>query len=140
VASNAGKRLEKLAKSLDAIAQKNKRHHFVVVQLGEDAVLRVEALAEEGVIRDGDDVQTVSIPWTVRELRGATHIPEGSADDPYADPRERTKIGGQVSMQESDLASSQGLDLPPGDQQQRWKDHERKIEMDGQRYKGTSSH
>jgi hypothetical protein len=138
MASNAGKRLEKLAKSLDAIAQKNKRHHFVVVQPGEDELKLMYDLHTAGIVKEGDDIQPVSIPWTVRQLQGATHIPEGSADDPYGDPRER-QTGTERGAEMSAMASSQGLDLPPGDQVQRWKDHERRIEMEGQRYKGPNA-
>jgi hypothetical protein len=135
--SNAGKRLEKLEKLLDTIATKNKRHHFVVVDADGDADKHVALLAESGIIKDGDDVQVIPVAWRVHELRGQAYIPEGSTDDPLADPRTRPGAAEREGRDggRGDNASSPRLDPPP-DQVQRWRDHERRLEMDGTRYQG----
>ena len=41
--------------------------------------------------RQAGDFGLTSIPWTVRALKGSTYIPEGSDDDPYADPRTKSR-------------------------------------------------
>lgn len=150
MATNAGKRLERLEKLLDSIATKNKQHHFVLVCEGETAQEKIDELARNNTIQDGDDLQTISIPWKPKRLKGSEHIPEGSADDPLADPlgKGEYEIGGIQGSQSSRYgygsgiganAPSQALDrLPTADHLARWKAHEQVIERAGERYKGDT--
>jgi hypothetical protein len=144
MASNAGKRLELLKKQLAELQAKDKGFHFVVIQPGETESERVEALELAGTISPGDEYQPIHIPWKVNNLKGSTYIPEGSADDPLADPLiKQGKVSGgeyEYGVGLRATASSPTLDpLPTWEQQERWKKHEQQIERDGQRYKGPTS-
>jgi hypothetical protein len=144
MASNAGKRLDRLEKLLDSIATKSRQYHFVIIQPGETFDERLESLFAGGTIHEGDECQPVEIPWTVKPLKGSTYIPEGSLDDPLADPLTRKGIkledGYEVGVGLPATASSPALDpLPTHEQQERWRKHEQQIERDGQRYKGPSA-
>jgi hypothetical protein len=141
VASNAGKRLELLKKQLAELQAKDKGFHFVVIQPGETESERVEALELAGIISPGDEYQPITIPWKVNPLKGTTYIPEGSADDPLADPLTRKGIkledGYEIGVGLRATASSPTLDpLPTHEQQERWKRHEAEISRSGQRYEG----
>jgi hypothetical protein len=143
MASNAGKRLDRLEKLLDSIATKNKQHHFVIIQPGETTDQRLAELDAAGIISPGDDIQTVNIPWIVNQLKGQSYIPEGSADDPLADPLLRKgavepdgsyEIGTGSGI--GAIASNPSPDLPPAERLEAWRRHERDIELSGQRYQG----
>jgi 5,10-methenyltetrahydromethanopterin hydrogenase len=141
VASNAGKRLDRLEKLLDSIATKNKQHHFVIIQPGETTDQRLAELDAAGIISPGDDIQTVEIPWTVNQLKGQSYIPEGSMDDPLADPLIRQGRVAEGNEYEygvgiRDNASNPSPDLPPAERLEAWRRHERDIELSGQRYQG----
>jgi hypothetical protein len=148
MASNAGKRLELLKKQLAELQAKDKGFHFVVIQPGETE----EQILARGNYNEGDDIQFIHIPWKVNPLKGTAYIPEGSLDDPLADPLTRKgikledgyEIGvGGVGGEGRGLrasASNPRLDpLPTHEQQERWRRHEQQIERDGQRYKGPTS-
>ena len=148
MATNAGKRLERLEKLLDSIATKNKQHHFVLVCEGETVQEKIDELARNNTIQDGDDLQTISIPWKPKPLKGTDYIPEGSNEDPYADPRDRKPSvdgsnnglgGGGYGVGIGANASNPSLDhLPTADHLARWKAHEQAIERAGDRYKGET--
>jgi hypothetical protein len=137
VASNAGKRLELLKKQLAELQAKDKGFHFVVIQPGETE----DEILARGNYNEGDDLQFIHIPWKVNPLKGTQYIPEGSSEDPLADPLLKGKTVGEYEVGGlSATASSPGLDpLPTHEQQERWRKHEQQIERDGQRYKGPTS-
>jgi hypothetical protein len=144
MASNATKRLELLKKQLAELQAKDKGFHFVVIQPGETESERVEALELAGTISPGDEYQPIHIPWRVNPLKGTAYIPEGSLDDPLADPLTRKGIkledGYEIGVGLRATASNPRLDpLPTHEQQERWRKHEQQIERDGQRYKGPTS-
>jgi hypothetical protein len=141
LASNAGKRLELLKKQLAELQAKDKGFHFVVIQPGETESERVGALESAGIISPGDEYQPIHIPWTAKPLKGSTYIPEGSLDDPLADPLiKQGKVSGgeyEYGVGLRATASSPALDpLPTHEQQERWKRHEAEIVRSGQRYEG----
>jgi hypothetical protein len=141
MATNGGKRLDRLEKALDTYATKNKRHHFIVLHETEDQASAIEMAASQGRIKPGDDVQLVPISWKPKQLRGASYIPEGNTDDPLADPRSRENKSrdGMTSGRSGrgHDASSVTLDhAPTSEHLARWKAHEAAISRNGTRYEG----
>ena len=135
MATNSGKRLERLEKVLETIAARGKRHHFIIANDANHADQLIAQGHKAGTIAEGDDVQTIICHWKPQALRGDTFIPQGDDTDPYADPR--SKATGDTSGRgiDSDCASSQALDPPPS-QEARWKRHVAEIERKGQRFQG----
>jgi hypothetical protein len=138
MATNGGKRLDRLEKALDTYATKNKKHHFIVLHETEDQACAIELAASQGRIKPGDDVQLVPISWKPKQLRGASYIPEGNTDDPLADPRSRenkSRDGRTDGMGRH--SSSPTLDhAPTSEHLARWKAHEAAISRNGTRYEG----
>lgn len=121
--NNMGKELKRLRKELDELQSKDRRFHFLVLSPGETEEGKLKEMIDAGKIALGDEYQVVEIPWQVHPLKGSTHIPEGSSADPYAEPElppppQTTKWSEQR------------------DREERWKQHVKKIERDGQRYDG----
>ena len=150
MASNAGKRLDRLEKLLDTIATRNKQHHFLVLCDGEDAETKTAALVAQGVILDGDDIEHITVPWTINPLSGTTHIPEGNNTDPLADPLGNNKgntyewgmsTGGTGALSMGGIGapwSGIGSDLLPL-LEERWRKHVAAIEASGDRYQGPKA-
>ena len=139
--TNAGKRIDKLLKQLDTIATRNKQHHFVIVQGNDDPDAKVQALAAEGIIKEGDDIQLVHIPWKAHRLKGAAYIPEGNTDDPLGDPRLKGKgdIGGtEMGGYASGLAFDPRPHQVTAEREQAWARHVINLEIAGQRYMGET--
>jgi hypothetical protein len=139
MATNGGKRLDRLEKALDSYATKNKKHHFIVLHETEDQASAIELAASQGRIKPGDDVQLVPISWKPKQLRGASYIPEGNTDDPLADPRKREGNRDTDGMGSGmgRHPSSPTLDhAPTSEHLARWKAHEAAITRNGTRYEG----
>ena len=120
--NNLGKEIKRLRKEIADLGAQDSAFHFIVGDAAETADAKLERLRAEGKVKPGDTVQSVEVPWIVRELRGSSHIPEGSAKDPFAEP---------------EMPAPQVIGTNWGEQrdrEQRWKDHLRKIERDGTRY------
>ena len=121
--SNVGKRLDKLHREITDLGAKGRSFHFVVGDKNEPAEAKLERLKAEGKIAAGDECQLIDVPWRISELKGQPHIPEGNATDPLADPG--------LPIPETVVDAS----CEARDREQRWKDHIKKIEADGQRYR-----
>jgi hypothetical protein len=119
--SNTGKRLDKLHKEITELGAKGGKFHFVVGDTGESSGAMLERLKAKGVIQPGDQVQLVDVPWKINELKGGTYIPEGSGEDPYAEP----------PLPPDPIVTDYAAQR---EREERWKKHERQIERDGQRF------
>jgi hypothetical protein len=120
--NNLGKELKRLRKELAALGAKDKKFHYIIGDPNEAAEARLERLIADGKIAKGDEYQLIDIAWTPRVLRGASYIPEGTSADPYAEPALPPMPVVNVTKQMEE------------EREQRWKEHVKKIEKDGERY------
>jgi hypothetical protein len=122
--SNAGKRLERLHKDLAEIGGKARKFHYVVGDANESSEAKLERLRAEGVVKAGDEVQTIDVPWVINQLRGSVAIPEGGGRDPLEDPGLPPPTPIATSWTEQ------------RDREERWKKHVEQIKRDGQLFEG----
>ena len=120
--NNLGKEIKRLRKEIADLGAQDSAFHFIVGDKNENAEAKLERLRAEGQVKPGDTVQSVEVPWIVRELRGSSHIPEGSAKDPFAEPEMPAPQAVDTSWSEK------------RERDQRWKDHLKQVERDGTRF------
>ena len=121
MASNVHKRLDKLKKEITELGAKGRAFHYIIGDATESAEAKLERLKAEGKIATGDEYQTVEIPWAINQLKGSTHIPEGSSVDPFADPA----IESPQDTKEWEDARGR---------EEKWRNHIKSIEANGERY------
>ena len=126
--NNMGKELQRLRKELDELKAKDRRFHFLVLSKGETEEEKLKQLIDAGKIAAGDEYQVIEIPWAISQLKGSTHIPEGSGKDPFAEP--------PLPPAPQSIATSWGEER---DREKRWADHVKKIKRDGQLYDDDKS-
>lgn len=120
--NNMGKELKRLREELQDLKAKDRRFHFLALGKNETEEAKVKEIMDAGKFSPGDEYQVVQVPWALNELRRSTHIPEGSAADPFVEPE---------TPRPEPVGTSCGEER---DRVQRWKEHIRKIERDGTRY------
>ena len=113
--------LDKLKKEITELGAKGRAFHYIIGDATESAEAKLEQLKAEGKIATGDEYQTVEIPWAINQLKGSTHIPEGSSVDPFADPAIRVAAGHKV------WEDARG-------REEKWRNHIKSIEANGERY------
>jgi hypothetical protein len=122
--NNLGKELARLRKEFDALQNKDRRFHFLVLTPGESEAEKLKQLIAAGTMDVGDEYQVVQIPWKISPLIGSSHIPESGGADPYAEPELPPEPVFTTSWTEK------------REREARWADHVKKIERDGERYEG----
>lgn len=132
--NNLGKELKRLRKEVEELKNRGRGFHYVVVGKTATAQERIDAMLADGSMREGDEYMVVELPWVISPLKGATHVPEGNSTDPFADPYKHGNKGDGDGDGMGASPSGSPLDPPPFDQQERWRQHERRIEADGTRF------
>ena len=135
--NNIGKELKRLRKELDALEQKARGFHFLVHHVDDDPEPILQARIASGQYANSDVVEFVAIPWRLRELTG--NLPPDPLADDYENRRDADEGYGGMNEHAERGASLSGLapdpsPFPATGQLERWKKHERAIELDGTRY------